>query len=300
MKWWTLRQLSFCCSVAVLPNSSAVAACQGQISGPGGNDSKYYYSSTCFKLAADRTIIRNEICSVSSSTIVFSWTKLNWVSGSSGVQFGDCLVKKGYYSDAIRIGGSKISTNVSPGEVTDMHEFTATLTAPAVFSFSDEAQELFRKWITELQTSARSGKHPPALESHMLKMPKTIASLALLFELVNGGRGTVGAVAAARAFDWADYLLTHATRLYTSGSVLAENGARLILARRKHLPAPFTGRDVHRKAWAGIADRDAVAAAIETLCSAGYIREIASSPSESGGRPSVGYVWNPHIKDEEK
>jgi hypothetical protein len=136
----------------------------------------------------------------------------------------------------------------------------------------------------------------------MLKMPKTIASLALLFELVDGGRGTVGVVAAARAFDWADYLQTHATRLYTStsASVLAENGARLILARRNHLPASFTGRDVHRKAWAGITDRDAVAAAIETLCSAGYIREISSAPSEIGGRPSVGYIWNPHIKDEEK
>ena len=182
----------------------------------------------------------------------------------------------------------------------DMHEFTTRLADHAVFSFSDEAQKLFREWITELQTSARSGKHPPALESHMLKMPKTIASLALIFELVGGGRGTVGVAAAARAFGWADYLLTHAIRLYTSGSVLAENGARLIIARRKHLPAPFTGRDVHRKAWAGLTDRDAVASAIETLCSAGYVREIASAPSESGGRPSVGYVWNPHIKDEEK
>ena len=134
----------------------------------------------------------------------------------------------------------------------------------------------------------------------MLKMPKTIASLAVLFELVDGGRGTVGLVAAARAFDWSDYLQTHATRLYTSGSVLAENGARLILARRKHLPALFTSRDIQRKAWAGLTDRDAVAAAIETLCSAGYIREISSSPSEVGGRPSVGYIWNPHIKEEEK
>jgi hypothetical protein len=181
-----------------------------------------------------------------------------------------------------------------------LHEFTARLTAPAIFAFSDDAQRLFREWMTELQTAARSGQHPPALESHLLKMPKTIASLALLFELVEGGRGTVGVAAAARAFGWADYLQTHATRLYTSGSVLAENGARLIFARRKHLPAPFTGRDVHRKAWAGITDRDAVASAIETLCSAGYIREIASAPSEVGGRPSVGYIWNPHIKDEEK
>jgi hypothetical protein len=56
-----------------------------------------------------------------------------------------------------------------------IHEFTAKLTAPAVFSFSDDAQRLFREWMTEVQTSARSGKHPSALESHMLKMPKMSA-----------------------------------------------------------------------------------------------------------------------------
>ena len=117
----------------------------------------------------------------------------------------------------------------------------ARLTAPAVFSFSDEAQDLFREWMTELQTSARSGKHPPALESHMLKMPKTIASLALYsLSWSMGDEEPSALVAAARAFDWSDYLQTHATRLYTSGSVLAENGARLILARRDHLPTPFT------------------------------------------------------------
>jgi hypothetical protein len=181
------------------------------------------------------------------------------------------------------------------GVFNDIHEFTAKLTAPAVFSFSDDAQQLFRVWMTELQKSARSGKHPPALESHILKMPKTVASIALLFELVDGGRGTVGAPAAARAFAWADYLLTHAVRLYTSGSVLAENGARIIIARRDRLPIPFTARDVHIKSWAGLSDRDAVAAAIDTLVTTGHCREVPSAPSVTGGRPTVSYIWNPHI-----
>jgi len=185
------------------------------------------------------------------------------------------------------------------GSFNAIHEFTARLTAPAVFSFSDDAQQLFRKWMTDLQTSARSGGHPSALESHMLKMPKTIASLALLFELVDGGRGTVGVAAAARAFGWADYLQTHAVRLYMSGSILAENGARIIFARRDRLPTQFTGRDVHIKGWAGLADRDAVSAAIDTLVTAGYCREVAAAPCVSGGRPTASYVWNPHIRDEE-
>src|SRR5438105_5495163 len=85
------------------------------------------------------------------------------------------------------------------------------------------------------------------LESHILKMPKTVAALALIFELADGGRGAIGSVATARALDWADYLRSHATRLYSAGSVMAENGARLIIERRAQLPECFTARNVYQK-----------------------------------------------------
>jgi len=129
-------------------------------------------------------------------------------------------------------------------------------------------------------------------------MPKTVAALALIFELVDGGRDAIGSVATARALDWADYLRSHAARLYSAGSVMAENGARLIIERRAQLPESFTPRDVQRRAWAGLADREAVATAIELLVAAGYCREMLSAPSPAGGRPSVGYVWNPRISRE--
>jgi Protein of unknown function (DUF3987) len=99
--------------------------------------------------------------------------------------------------------------------------------------------------MTEVQTEARSGKLCSILESHLLKMPKTVAALALIFELADGGRGAIGSVATARALDWADYLRSHAARLYSAGSVMAENGARL--KRRAQLPECFTARDVQRK-----------------------------------------------------
>ena len=44
---------------------------------------------------------------------------------------------------------------------------------PAVFGFTAKAQDMFRLWMTELQTEARSGKLPSAIESHLLKTPKT-------------------------------------------------------------------------------------------------------------------------------
>ena len=63
---------------------------------------------------------------------------------------------------------------------------------PTIFRFSAAAQPLFQSWMEELHREARSGQFSPALESHILKMPKTVASLALIFELVDGGRFEVG------------------------------------------------------------------------------------------------------------
>ena len=179
-----------------------------------------------------------------------------------------------------------------------LHDFARGFDTPAIFGFSSAAQDMFKQWMTEIQTEARSGKLPSVLESHILKMPKTVAALALIFELVDGGRSAIGSVAAARALDWADYLRSHAARLYSAGSVMAENGARLIIERRAQLPESFTARDVQRRAWAGLADRDTVAAAIELLVAAGTCREALSISSPTGGRPSIGYIWNPRIARE--
>lgn len=180
----------------------------------------------------------------------------------------------------------------------DLHDFARGLDAPAVFGFCDRAQDMFRDWMTEIQTEARAGKLPSILESHLLKMPKTVASLALIFHLVDGGREAIGAEATARALDWADYLRSHANRLYSAGGVAAETGARLIIERRAQLPEGFTARHIHQKAWASLADRDAVGAAIELLIGAGYCREAPPSPSPAGGRPSLTYIWNPRLKVE--
>ena len=107
---------------------------------------------------------------------------------------------------------------------------------PAILRFSPESQALFQQWMTEIQIKARSGSLPSTLESHMLKLPKTVATLALLFELIEGGRFEVNELAMRRALGWADYLLSHANRLYSAGETMAADGARLIVERRHQLP----------------------------------------------------------------
>lgn len=156
--------------------------------------------------------------------------------------------------------------------------------------FTQEAQKLFNEWYTEHMQQLRGGKLHPSLQSHLLKMPKTIAGLALLIELIGGGRDAVGHLATARALDWADYLKSHAGRLYGTAINAPILGARLILDRRGRLPEPFTPREIRSKGWAGLdstqAVNDALAILYEHLQVVRY--EVAD---ENGGRTSTKYVW---------
>jgi hypothetical protein len=176
-----------------------------------------------------------------------------------------------------------------------LHERSAGIETPETYGFAADAQELFQQWMTEVQTEARSGRLSSVLESHMLKLPKTVASLALIFHLTDGGDGAVTTEATARALDWAEYLLTHAKRLYAAGGVMAETGARLILERRKLLPASFTARDVQVKAWAGLTDKDAVASALDLLVTTNHCRQVSLATGPHGGRPSTAFAWNPAL-----
>lgn len=156
--------------------------------------------------------------------------------------------------------------------------------------FSLEAQELFNEWYTEHMREIRSGDAHPALQSHFMKMPQTIAGLALLFELIEGGRNAVNIEAAARALDWADYLKSHACRLYGAATNAPLMGAKLILERKDKLPEPFTPREIRRKEWAGLDAQDAVNDALAVLVEHDHLIGY-DVPSQGGGRPSRQYVW---------
>lgn len=167
---------------------------------------------------------------------------------------------------------------------------------PMVLRFSAEAQQHFKEWMTEIQSEARGGNIAPTLESHILKMPKTVASLALIFEMVDGGRFEIGETATLRALDWADYLRSHANRLYAAADSTFDDAARLILERRSQLPEKFTARDVHRRGWASLADRDTVSAALGILVSTHHCREARKTSGQGGGRPTSEFIWHPSLR----
>lgn len=162
---------------------------------------------------------------------------------------------------------------------------------PRLFRFTNEAQQLFVTWMTEIQDAARSSDIHPALESHMLKMPKTIAGLALLFEIIDGGRQAVGITAIARALEWADYLLSHAKRLYSLALNHSLDGAKLILKRRSKLDDPLTARGIHRKGWSGLSNIEDVNDSLHWLIDYGYITAQTLSSADTNGRPKIVYHW---------
>lgn len=161
--------------------------------------------------------------------------------------------------------------------------------------FSQDAQEIFDEWRTELEAKIRASDIHPALESHLAKYRSLMPSLALLIQLAEDPNAiVVSKDCAIRAVYWCAYLESHARRIYNMGIDLALSNAHLIFNRRGKLPSPFKIRDITNKKWMGLPEKKTVEPALEILIDHDYIREERIE-SPGGGRPSLVYHWNPNI-----
>lgn len=158
------------------------------------------------------------------------------------------------------------------------------------WKFTSAAQPMWVDWYTATNKRARGGEVTAALESHLIKSPKSITGLALEFELLDGGTsGTVGEVATMRALAFAEYLESHANRLYCAGQSGAIAGARVILDRKDKLPDGFSARDVWKKSWRGVT-QDNAEDALDLLIDHGYLAAIQGDTGASG-RPTIRFGW---------
>ncbi|MBK6321281.1 DUF3987 domain-containing protein [Candidatus Aalborgicola defluviihabitans] len=174
-----------------------------------------------------------------------------------------------------------------------------------VWRFDDAAQALFREWRTELELRLRSDTLHPVMEAHLSKNRKTIPALALLFALIDTPEaGQVCEPELIRALGWAEYLETHATRIYAAGIKPEIEGAALLLKRIRAgamvdkdgvIAKTFTTRDVYRKGWQGLGDVDAVRGAADMLVEYDWLRRELVPGSAAGGRPSEQYRINPAV-----
>lgn len=158
--------------------------------------------------------------------------------------------------------------------------------------FDAEGLALFREWRDVLEKKLRGGELHPALESHLAKYRKLVPGLALILHLAGEGTGAVSERAALQALAWAEYLETHARRAYASVTSPEVSAAKAILEklRRGELPRTFAARDIYRRGWAHLADREQVFEALQLLAD---LDRLAVHTRDTEGRTATIYEANP-------
>ena len=194
--------------------------------------------------------------------------------------------------------------NKSFDEYEKIIEVLAALDELAIeIGFDAEAQQLFNAW--QLWHQNRFGSEPDYITEHLGKYASMVASIALLFELVEWakpGATRIGAVSLANtrmAIRWAEFLECHARKIY-SMIVPSSQRARMALVqliRESKVQAPFTARDVERLGCPRLNDKT-VHAALGGLEDDGWVRPIEQGWSPGGGRPTVKYELNPALTPE--
>ncbi len=163
--------------------------------------------------------------------------------------------------------------------------------------FDHPAQTIFNDWRERLETRLRQDDLHPAMESHLAKFRSLVPSLALLCHLAdNAEGGAVDTAALLRALSWAEYLESHAGRIYAP-AMSPELFVALELAKRlPSLPEPFKAKDVYRRHWRGL-DMEGTRSAIQVLTDFGHIREVAEDATGYG--PANGTLRGPSLPAED-
>lgn len=171
----------------------------------------------------------------------------------------------------------------------------------ATLPFAPDAQELFDAWRTELEQRLRSPEidTQPAFASHLAKYRSLMPSLALIFHLVDIADGTepgpVSLEAAQLAAAWCEYLETHAVKLYarevSSRALVARDLAKRI--EDGDIEDGVTVREVYRRGWEGLSDREVVISGLEVLAECNWLR---LEERATGGRPTQVIRLHPELR----
>lgn len=175
-------------------------------------------------------------------------------------------------------------------DVGAMGETDAFGDAPPFIRLSDAAQALFIEWYDDfMQHSRRAEKTEcAALAAHFGKYPGLVGKLALILHVADDPNSkAVSERSLVKALSWLEYLEPHARRVYHGIQHPETGAAELLLSRlrRGELPAQFSARDVYRKCWHGLSDKEAVKRACALLVDFVWLIEVETAPS-SNGRPA--------------
>ena len=126
-----------------------------------------------------------------------------------------------------------------------------------------EAEEAFVTWRGKLERRLRAPDGMQyMLEGHISKYRKLVPILALINHLADEeARGPISGRAMERALRFAEYLESHAQRIYASGKASKADAAKAILDRigHRYLAEGFTVREItHEHHWTGLKETDDV------------------------------------------
>jgi hypothetical protein len=167
------------------------------------------------------------------------------------------------------------------------------------FRFNEAGQEVFNEWLTELQNIKIQHEENPLMVEHFGKFRSLMPSLALIFHcigLADGkAQGSVTEEAAQLAVKWCTYLESHARRIYAMAESPAYEAAVRIASKVKAgaLTSPFTTRDVIRKCWHGLREKQEVEAACNVLIDENWLIMVTKPKPATGRPPLPEYYINP-------
>ncbi len=175
---------------------------------------------------------------------------------------------------------------------------------PQVWQFDEAAQKAFVGWSVPFEREIRGVDLHPAMISHLAKYRKLVPALALVFALIDQEQptGIVRCVDFYRATAWADYLRTHANRLYAAAITPETTGAESLLAKIRAgklvdadgvISTEFTPREVAQKHWTGLGTPEEVKKAARLLADYGWLKFDTRGSTTKGGRPSERYLISP-------
>jgi hypothetical protein len=162
---------------------------------------------------------------------------------------------------------------------------------PPFVHLSDEAQALFNGWyepFMKQRRGAESEEGNAALAAHFGKYPGLVGKLALILHVADDPDKTeVTGQSMLKALAWLQYLAPHAERVYHAVDHPETGAAERLLTRirRGDLPVSFSARDIYRKCWQGLSERESVKKACRLLCDYGWLIELRTDAAP-GGRPA--------------
>lgn len=164
--------------------------------------------------------------------------------------------------------------------------------------YDEEAQSVFNRWYLENATRAADRGEETVLRNHLNKFPKLVAGLSLIIHLMDDRGPRVSLASLQKALGWAEYLESHARRIYTPGQNRHLLGAkdlyRQIFIEDKY-GDEFDLREVYRLGGPNLKPAANARRSIQILVDHGHLFDI--SPNNGKGRTRR-YRVNPLAREE--